>query len=147
MNTFLLGFSAAALLFAGSHLAPAGESAYTLDWWTTDGGGGVSSGDSYEVAGTIAQPDAASRLAGNGFSVEPGFWSIIAAIPTAGPPMLRIERLSPSMVRVAFPISYRDWTLQRTSALTIRAIDTVWTDVPAAELVVIGGNSPGTTTR
>jgi len=46
---------------------------YAINWYTVDGGGGVSSGGQYRVAGTIGQPDA-GRLAGGSFAINGGFW-------------------------------------------------------------------------
>jgi len=46
---------------------------YELSWSTIDGGGGVSSGGSYIVRGTIAQPDAAYS-AGGDYELLGGFW-------------------------------------------------------------------------
>ncbi len=47
---------------------------YILNWSTIDGGGGVSSGGSFTLRGTIAQPDA-GNLAGGQYEVLGGFWS------------------------------------------------------------------------
>lgn len=46
---------------------------YNLTWSTVDGGGGVSSGGSYVVRGTIGQPDAAYS-AGGDYGLLGGFW-------------------------------------------------------------------------
>jgi len=46
---------------------------YTLSWWTVDGGGGVSSGGGYILAGSMGQPDAGVP-AGGGFRLCGGFW-------------------------------------------------------------------------
>ena len=42
--------------------------------WTVDGGGQTSSGGSFEVSGTLGQPDAIS-LTGGTFEVQSGFWT------------------------------------------------------------------------
>jgi hypothetical protein len=55
---------------AGVLAAPAG---YAIDWWTIDGGGGMSSGGSYTLSGTIGQPDAGSA-SGGGYTLAGGFW-------------------------------------------------------------------------
>lgn len=53
-----------------------GPSAYAVDWYTVDAGGGFSSGGSFTVTGTIGQPDAAAGGATRGsFSVSGGFWA------------------------------------------------------------------------
>jgi hypothetical protein len=46
---------------------------YEIDWHTIDGGGGVSSGGTYIVRGTIAQPDAAYS-ANDNYELLGGFW-------------------------------------------------------------------------
>ena len=46
---------------------------YDLSWHTIDGGGGVSSGGTYIVRGTIGQPDAAYS-AGGDYELPGGFW-------------------------------------------------------------------------
>lgn len=48
---------------------------YSLAWTTTDAGGGTSSGGSYALQGTIAQPDATAPSAGLSFSLTGGFWT------------------------------------------------------------------------
>jgi hypothetical protein len=46
---------------------------YVLEWTTIDGGGGVSSGGTYTLTGTIGQYDAAYS-AGADYEVLGGFW-------------------------------------------------------------------------
>ncbi len=46
---------------------------YALRWSTIDGGGGVTSGGTYIVSGTIGQPDAAYS-AGGDYELLGGFW-------------------------------------------------------------------------
>ncbi len=62
------------LLLAGSGLAfAAANSRYTLDWWTVDGGGGMSSNGRYTLQSTIGQPDAGEM--GNGrYTLLTGYW-------------------------------------------------------------------------
>ncbi|MEE8526903.1 MAG: hypothetical protein V3T72_23460 [Thermoanaerobaculia bacterium] len=45
-----------------------------VPWWTVDGGGQTSSGGSFEVTGTIGQPDA-GEMSGGTSTVSGGFWS------------------------------------------------------------------------
>ncbi len=47
---------------------------YELDWRTMDGGGGVSTGGAFQLAGTIGQPDAGA-LSGGRFDLDGGFWA------------------------------------------------------------------------
>src|ERR1039458_8824272 len=62
---------------------------YNVDWYTIDGGGGTSTGGVYSVTGTIGQPDAGYMSGGN-YTLQSGFWGIIAAVPTPGAPLLTI---------------------------------------------------------
>jgi len=52
---------------------------FTVAWHTVDGGGGLSSGSSLSVGGTIGQPDAGVPMQGGRFSVRGGFWEGLAA--------------------------------------------------------------------
>lgn len=71
-----------ALLLALGLIAAAGptlaDGILTVPWWTVDGGGGESTGGSYQLAGTIGQADAGTLTGGN-FSVEGGFWTAYRA--------------------------------------------------------------------
>jgi len=62
-------------------------SQYSIPWYTIDGGGAsaptAAAGGSFEVAGTIGQPDAgsfAAPMSGGAYSVVGGFW--VVAVPT-----------------------------------------------------------------
>lgn len=46
---------------------------FDLSWHTIDGGGGVSTGGGFALAGTIGQPDA-GIMSGGRFDLEGGFW-------------------------------------------------------------------------
>ena len=57
---------------------------YSLDWTTSDAGGGESSGGSYALHGSIAQPDAADPSTGGGYTFQGGYWTfpdITAPLP------------------------------------------------------------------
>jgi hypothetical protein len=47
---------------------------FDLTWHTIDGGGAYSAGGSFELEGTIGQPDAGA-LAGGSFTLTGGFWT------------------------------------------------------------------------
>lgn len=56
---------------------------YNLSWNTLDGGGATfSTGGSYQVGGTIAQPDAGQQSGGN-YVLRGGFWQSQGSTPTA----------------------------------------------------------------
>ena len=46
---------------------------FSMDWYTIDGGGGQSSDGTFELNGTIGQPDAGVALTGGGFTLTGGF--------------------------------------------------------------------------
>ena len=56
---------------------------FRIDWFTVDGGGGVSVGGGFSVSGTIAQADA-GRLSGGNYALEGGFWAVVASDSLAG---------------------------------------------------------------
>lgn len=85
---------------------------YSIDWSTIDGGGGTSTGGVYSVSGTIGQPDA-GKMSGGNFTVDGGFWGIIAAVQTPGAPLLCIARTTTNTVAVFWPSPSTGWTLQQ----------------------------------
>ncbi|MGI8967318.1 MAG: hypothetical protein ACR2H1_14710 [Limisphaerales bacterium] len=98
---------------------------YSIDWFTIDGGGGTSTGGVYSVSGTIGQPDAGTMSGGN-FSIDGGFWGIIAAVQTPGAPLLTITR-SNSFAIVSWPDTATGFRLENNSNLSIT---NGWTTAP-----------------
>ena len=88
---------------------------YSIDWFTIAGGGGTSTGGVYSVSGTIGQPDAGKMTGGN-FSLNGGFWSIVA-VQTPGGPMLFVQRVGNS-VRVYWPSNATDFVLDQSLTVT-----------------------------
>jgi hypothetical protein len=64
---------------------------YTVDWYKIAGGGGTSSNGSYQVSGTIGQPDASGAMSGGNYSVTGGFWALINVVQTPGAPTLYLS--------------------------------------------------------
>ena len=64
--------STALLLLLGITAASA---QYSLEWSTSDAGGGESAGGTYSLHGTIAQTDAAPPLSGGSISLDGGYWT------------------------------------------------------------------------
>src|SRR2546425_3209748 len=93
-----------AILLAGLILsitaAAVHAQSYTIDWFTIDGGGGTSTGGVYSVSGTIGQPDA-GHMSGGNYTIDGGFWGIIAASQTPGSPLFRVVLSSTNTVVVA----------------------------------------------
>src|SRR5665213_2628504 len=87
---------------------------YSIDWYKIAGGGGTSTGATYQVTGTIGQPDAGGAMSGGNFSVTGGFWSLISVVQTSGAPTLTITN-SGNNVIVSWPYPSTGWTLQQNS--------------------------------
>ncbi len=75
---------------------------YTIDWFRVAGGGGTSTGGTYQVTGTIGQHDAGGAMSGGPYSVTGGFWSLIAVVQTPGLPNLSIAHSGNSVI-VSWP--------------------------------------------
>jgi len=108
----LLCFS---FLFSAFSFRAWGQS-YSIDWYKIAGGGGTSTGATYQVSGTIGQYDAGGPMTGGNYSLTGGFWSLIAVVQTAGLPNLTITHSGNSVI-VSWPNS-GSYTLQQNSDLT-----------------------------
>ena len=99
---------------------------FSINWSTLDGGGGTSTGGVYTVSGTIGQPDA-GKMSGGNFTVDGGFWGLIAAVQTPGAPYLSIT-LNPqlSTLTVSWPLSETPWQLQ--AATNLVTTGSFWTE-------------------
>ena len=89
---------------------------YTIDWYKTAGGGGTSTGATYQVTGTVGQHDAGSAMSGGNYTVTGGFWSLLAVMQTPGAPLLTITH-SGSSVIVSWPVSPGGFTVQQNNNL------------------------------
>jgi hypothetical protein len=92
---------------------------YTIDWFKIAGGGGTSTGGTYQVSGTIGQPDASGAMRGGSYSLTGGFWSLISVVQTAGLPNLTIAHSGNSVI-VSWP-NTGSYTLQQNSNLAASA--------------------------
>jgi hypothetical protein len=88
---------------------------YSLDWYKVAGGGGTSTGTTYQVTGTIGQPDAGAAMTGGNYSLTGGFWSLISVVQTAGLPNLTVAH-SGNSVTVSWP-NTGSYTLQQNANL------------------------------
>lgn len=75
---------------------------YSIDWYKIAGGGGTSTGGTYQVSGTIGQHDASGAMSGGQYSVAGGFWALIQVVQTAGLPNLTITHAGNSVI-VSWP--------------------------------------------
>ena len=104
---------------------------YTIDWFTIDGGGGTSTGGVYQVSGTVGQPDAGPTMSGGNFTLDGGFWSIIAAVQTPGAPLLSIARTTTNTVAVFWPSPSTGFALQQNTN-SVASVN--WSNVVTAPL-------------
>jgi hypothetical protein len=88
---------------------------YSINWYKIAGGGGTSTGATYQVSGTIGQPDASGAMTGGSYSLTGGFWSLYA-VQTPGAPLLTITHFG-SQAIVSWPPSVTGWTLQTNANL------------------------------
>jgi hypothetical protein len=114
LNSLLAG-----LLILTAHTLDA--QTYSIDWSTVDGGGGTSTGGVYSVSGTIGQPDAGAMSGGN-YTLQGGFWGVIAAVQTPGAPWLTINPTTTNTFIVSWPAPAEGWVLERTNALPAVAV-------------------------
>jgi hypothetical protein len=71
------------LLAAAAHAQSGGG--YDLSWWTIDGGGvSFAAGGTFDLGGTVGQPDASNPLTGGAYSLTGGFWFAPACIAHNG---------------------------------------------------------------
>jgi hypothetical protein len=90
---------------------------YSIDWSKIAGGGGMSTGGTYQVSGTIGQPDATTQtLTGGNYSLTGGFWSLISVVQTAGAPTLYIGHSGNGII-ISWASSATGFALQQSSNL------------------------------
>jgi hypothetical protein len=91
---------------------PAFAQSYSIDWYKVAGGGGASTGATYQVSGTIGQPEAGGAMSGGQYSLTGGFWSLIAVVQTPGGPTLTITN-SGNSVTISWPVAPAGVVLQQ----------------------------------
>src|SRR5262249_54357960 len=96
---------------------------------------GTSTGGVFSVSGTIGQPDA-GHMSGGNFTLDGGFWGIIAAIQTPGAPLLSIFRTTTNNVVVSWPAP-SSFSLQQNADL----FTTNWAAVPTNSVTLVGTNN------
>jgi len=100
------------LLFTPSALAQ-----YAIDWFTIDGGGGTSTGGVYQVSGTVGQPDTGPTMSGGNYSVDGGFWGIIAAVQTPGAPTLTATATATNTAAISWAFPSTGFVLEQNPAI------------------------------
>jgi len=119
----------------GSSLAARAQS-YDLSWFTIDGGGGTSTGGVYSVSGTIGQPDAGHMTGGN-YTLDGGFWGVVATVQAPGAPPLGITLANPNVV-ISWLAPSTGFVLQQNSDLNLA---NNWSAVAQSIVVVNGSNT------
>ena len=95
---------------------PSPAQSYSIPWSRIAGGGGSSSGGIYSLNGTIGQAEAGPAMTGGTYALTGGFWSMIAAVQTAGLPQLTITA-SGRNVTLSWPAT-GTYSLQQTPAVS-----------------------------
>jgi len=113
-------------IFAGALFLPVLANAqFAIDWFTLDGGGGVSSGGNFSLTGTIGQPDVGA-LSGGTYTLQGGFWPGIVVPATGEAPTLLI-RVSGASVVILWS-STSGFSLEQSSTL----LPGSWAPAPVA---------------
>jgi hypothetical protein len=121
----------AALVFGLAGLSPLFGQPYSIDWFKVAGGGGTSTNGQYAVSGTAGQPDSGTMTGGN-YTVDGGFWGIIAPLQSPGAPILRLTVTATNTVVIAWLAPSTGFTLQHNPAVG----NATWTAVTNAPAVV-----------
>lgn len=109
--TIEAGLMLAVLSVSELHAQP-----YSIAWYKIAGGGGTGSNGSYSVSGTIGQHDAGGFLTGGNFSLNGGFWSLVA-VQTPGSPVLTIVLTSTNTAVISWPSPSTGFVLHQNANL------------------------------
>ena len=100
---------------------------FFIDWHNVAGGGGTSRNAQYALTGTIGQPDAATPMTNEQFSVMGGFWVVPEATQSEGSPMLSIMSAVAGYVTISWTPNTTSYNLQEASSLALAD----WTNSPS----------------
>jgi hypothetical protein len=104
------------------------EAQLSIRWHSIDGGGGISTGGSYALSGTVGQYDAGTnQMTGGSFTLAGGFWSVFA-VQTEGAPLLTIVLVGSGHALISWAPDSPGWILQQTDSLT-----NIWSNAPSLE--------------
>lgn len=106
----------------------------TSEWCLVSCGGGISTAGIYTLTSTIGQP-ATGRLNSLDFTIDGGFWSIIAAIQEPGAPLLSVRLTETNTVVVSWPLTWPAFALQENADLNT----TNWANVVTEATVFVVG--------
>jgi hypothetical protein len=105
----------AGLLLCAAALATHAQN-FSLDWFSVDGGGGTSTGGVYTVSGSIGQPDAGAMSGGN-YTLQGGFWGLVAAMHEPGAPLLSVAPAGASAVLLSWPYPSTGFDLEQSTVV------------------------------
>lgn len=114
------------LIWGTTHLSGLAQE-FQIDWFTLDGGGGVSTGGTYELRGTIGQPDAGITLTGGTYQLTGGFWAAPFPSGSSEAPTLAIQPLGLGQVQLSWTSPAPGFFLQE--ALNLNA--PTWVNSPS----------------
>ena len=139
MKNKIINWLGAVGLFAAVFCLPASAQTYSIDWYKIAGGGGTSTGGTYQVSGTIGQPDASGAMTGGNYSLTGGFWSLISVVQAPGMPRLVIVPNGATSVKILWPDpATNSYTLQQNNNLAASAN---WTTTGYSITAANGTNS------
>jgi hypothetical protein len=104
---------------------------YGVDWSTITGGGGTSTGGVYTLTSTISQPTT-TRVNSSDFTIDGGFWSIVAAIQEPGAPLLSIRLTETNTLVVSWSMTWPGFALLENRDLNPKN----WAQVTTPPIVV-----------
>ncbi len=121
---------AASLLLPVLLTSPVSAQTYTISKSVIAGGGALNStGGVYAVSGTIGQHDAGTPLSGGSSTLVGGFWALPGAVQTPGAPLLSVEQLAGSSVRVYWPLPATGFVLEQSLSLASPPATNPWSQV------------------
>lgn len=98
--------------------AAACSQSYSVDWYKIAGGGGTSTDGTYQITGTIGQPEAGGAMSGGSYSLTGGFWSLISVVQMPVVPNLIIVPNGANSVKILWPDpATNSFTLQQNANL------------------------------
>ena len=130
LATFKVGLGMASLLLV---LPALHAGSYSVDWYKISSGGGMSTGGSYSISGTLGQPEAGAPMRGGLDSVAGGFWSLTSLV--AAPDFVS-RRDSTRVTQVSLATLLTNDTDLEDDPLSITAVGSAQ---PAGATVAISG--------
>jgi hypothetical protein len=94
---------------------PLNAQSFAIDWFTIDGGGGISTGTNFSLQGTIGQPDAGLLSSAN-FELQGGFWSMVVSDGEGS--RLAIARDASGAVTISWPRTAANFVLDWSGSLS-----------------------------